>query len=170
MLIKSKASLDLNPGSVAMLYISKSCPHRSQLLLQNNRVTRLHSLSNIPCPTTKTFSLTGLPSFPSICPPHHTLHILVELLLPYEYGLSVCCIPQPRFPAGSSSPSEKVFANTLALQDLGYGGDISESKQYDIPCDRRCDLKIEYPLTHLIISSPNHSPTGKPVELCPSGY
>jgi hypothetical protein len=66
--------------------------------------------------------------------------------------------------------SEKVFSNTLVPQDLGYGGDISESKRYDIPCDRRCDLKIEYPLAHLIISPPTHSPTGKPVELCPSGY
>jgi len=169
-LIKIQALLDLNPGPVAMLYISKSCPHRSQLLLQNNRVTRLHSLSNTPCPTTKTFSSAGLPSFPSICPPHHTLHILVELSLPYEYDLSACCIPQYRIPAGSSLPSEKAFANTLALQDLGYGGDISESKRYDTPCDRRCNLKIGYPLRHLIISPPIHSPTGKPVELCPSGY
>jgi hypothetical protein len=95
---------------------------------------------------------------------------LVELSLPYEYGLSACCIPQSRIPAGSSSPSEKVFANTLALQNLGYGGDISVSRQYDTLSGKLHGLNIESPLTHLIISPPNHSPTGKPVELCPPGY
>ena len=169
-LIKNQASLDLNPGSVAMIYISKSCPHRSQLLLQSNQVTKLHSLSSIPCPTTKTFSLTGLPSSLLSYPPHHILHSSAELSLPYVYDPSVCCIPLSRIPADSSSPSEKVFANTLAPQDLGYGGDISVSRRYDTLSGRLHDLNTESPLTHLIISPPNHSPTGKPVELCPSGY
>jgi len=168
-LIKSQALLDLNPGSVAILGILESCPHRSQLSIQNNPVTKPHSLSSTPCPTTKTFSSGGLPSSPSAYPLHYTLHILAELSLPREYGLFACCTPQSHNPAGSSSPSEKVFANTLAPQDLGYGGDISESKRYDTPCDMRCAQNTGYPLRHLIISPPIHSPTGKPVELCPSG-
>ncbi len=168
-LIKTQASLDLNPGSVAMSGISKSYPHRSPLLIQNIPVTRLPFLSSTVCTTTKTFSSGGLPSSPSAYPSHHTLHILEELSLPCEYGLSPWCRPQSRNPVGSSSPSEKVFANTPAPQDLGYGADISESRQYDTPCGRRCDLNILFPLRHLIISTPPHSPTGKPVELCPPG-
>ena len=169
-LIKTQASLDLNPGSVAMIYISKSYPHRFPLSIQNNLVTIPHSLSNTPCPTMKTFSSGGLPSSPSAYPSHHTLHILGELSSPCEYDLSPWCMPQSRNPVGSSSPSEKVFANTPAPQDLGYGADISESRRYDTPCGRRCDLNILFPLRHLIISTPPHSPTGKPVELCPSGF
>ena len=152
-----------------MLSISKSYPHRSLQLLQNNPVTKPHSSPSRPSTTTKTFSLTDSPSSLLSCPLLHLLRISEVLSLPREYDPSACCIPLSHNPANSSSLSEKVFANTPALQDLGYGGDISVSIRYDILSDRLRGLSIEFPLTHLIISPPTHSPTGKLVELCPSG-
>lgn len=152
-----------------MLGISKSCPHQSPQLLQNNPVTKPHSPSSRPSTTTKTFSLTDSPSSLLSCPLLHLLHISEVLSLPCEYDPSACCIPLSHNPADSSLLSEKVFANTPALQDLGYGGDISVSIRYDILSDRLRGLSIEFPLTHLIISPPTHSPTGKPRGPLPFG-
>ena len=153
-----------------MRCILESYPHQLPRLKQNNLVTKTHSLSSILCPTKKTFSVYDSPSFLSACPSLHTPHSAEGLSLPCEYDLSAGCIPQSRIPVNSQSPSEKVFANTLAPQDLGHGGDISESKRYDTPYDRRCGLNILFPPRHLNISPPTHSPTGKPVELCPTSY
>ena len=169
-LFETQASLDLNPGFTAMKYISESCPHRSRLLIQDIPVTGTHSLTGKLCPTTKTFSLSDLPLCLSAYPLPHTPHIGEELSLPREGDLSECCIPLSRNMVIFPSPSEKVSANTLALQDLGHGGDTSESKRYDTPYDRHCALNILFPPHPLIISPPSHSPTGKSVELCPSGY
>jgi hypothetical protein len=54
-------------------------------------------------------------------------------------------------------------------QDSGYGGDIWVSTQYGILYDRHRVLIIESPFKQYTISPPTHSPTGRPVELCPSG-
>jgi len=141
-LIKTKASLDLNPGSAAIVHISISSSHLPPLLIQNIQATTPRSPSNTPSPTTKTFSSTCSLSSPLACLSHHLLHISVELSLPYVCDLFACYTLLSHIQPYSPRPSETAFSNIPALQDLVYGGDISVSILYDTLCDMHYDLRI----------------------------
>ena len=126
----------------------------------DSHLSRIASLSNIPFPTTQTFSLSCSPYIALSHLPHHSPHILVESPSGCVYALPVYFARLFHIRAFPSLFWGKVCLYIPSPQDSGYGGDIWLSRQYGIPFDRLHDPIIVFPCPKHTISPPTHSPTG----------